>query len=397
MKFDTTAKLATINFLTSLFFLSPIATFFYMQRGLNLFEIVSLEAVLVVFITLFNVPTGIFADKYGRKASIIAFCMLLITSEIILLFSSGFWMFAIAFAMSGIAIAFSSGAWEALLYDSLKEQKKERLMRKAMGTVTSSALAASVIANVIGSIIAADLSMQTFVLLIEMTIIVMAIGILFSFTLKEPEYKQQNKEQNPFKLFAEGIKQIKSNPSLLRIILLYVFSSPFFIVLTLLYQPYFKFVGVNVAWFGTIIAIALILSALAGKYAYKVEEKLGVKLGMLLVTLTPGIFYILIAIAKNLFIAIASVMVIMAFNGFREPLFSHYRNVHLSSFNRATTLSIISLLASAYEAVARPAIGWVANININWAFLAIGVIVIVTSLTIRLNPEHVKHVVKSEF
>jgi MFS family permease len=209
-----------------------------MQRGLNLFEIVSLEAVLVVFITLFNVPTGIFADKYGRKASIIAFCMLLITSEIILLFSSGFWMFAIAFAMSGIAIAFSSGAWEALLYDSLKEQKKERLMRKAMGTVTSSALAASVIANVIGSIIAADLSMQTFVLLIEMTIIVMAIGILFSFTLKEPEYKQQNKEQNPFKLYAEGIKQIKSNPSLLRIILLYVFSSPFFIVLTLLFQTH---------------------------------------------------------------------------------------------------------------------------------------------------------------
>jgi MFS family permease len=217
MKFDTTAKLATINFFTSLFFLSSIATFFYMQRGLNLFEIVSLEAVLVVFLAIFNIPTGMFADKYGRKASIIAFGVLLIISEIILLFSSGFWMFAIAFAMSGAAIAFVSGAWEALLYDSLKAQKKEHLMKKAMGTVTSSALAASVIANVIGSIIAADLSMQSFVLLIKMTIIVIAVGILLSFTLKEPKYKQQGTEQNPFKLFAEGIKQIKSNPALLKI------------------------------------------------------------------------------------------------------------------------------------------------------------------------------------
>jgi MFS family permease len=350
-----------------------------------------------VFLAIFNIPTGMFADKYGRKASIIAFGVLLIISEIILLFSSGFWMFAIAFAMSGAAIAFVSGAWEALLYDSLKAQKKEHLMKKAMGTVTSSALAASVIANVIGSIIAADLSMQSFVLLIKMTIIVIAVGILLSFTLKEPKYKQQGTEQNPFKLFAEGIKQIKSNPALLKIIALYVFSSPFFIVLTLLYQPYFKSIGINVAWFGTIIAIALILSALAGKYAYKVEEKLGVKWGMLLVTLTPGIFYIFMAIAKNLFVAIASVMAIMAFDGFRRPLFSHYQNVHINSFNRATTLSMIALLASAYEAVARPAIGWVANINISWAFLAIGVIVIVAALTIRLKPEHVKHVVKSEF
>jgi len=390
MKFDNITKLILINFFNHLYFYIAVITFIYMQKGLDLFQMVCLEVVFVLFILFGEVPTGIFADKYGRKTSIITYCLLFLVSEIIFLLGHGFWMLALSSAIAGTAISFYSGAGEALLYDSLKEQKQQHLMKKHMGTINASVIVAGAIAAIIGSVMATDLSLKSLLLLIQMVIASAIIGTLFSLTLKEPKYKHKI-ETNPFKLFSSGIKQIKSNPSLMRIVALSIFSTPFFYVITLLYQPYFKSLGINVAWFGAIFAVAMILSALASKYAYKLEGILGVKWGVLLATLTPGIFCVILALLKFTWIAIISFVAIIAINGFSEPLFSHYRNIHIKSFNRATTLSVISLFYCIYEVITRPTIGWIANTNINLAFLVIGIIVIVASLSLQLKPEHVKH------
>ncbi len=397
MKFDNIFKLIAINFFNRLFFFNAIVTFIYLQKGLNLFQIVSLEAILIMFILFFEVPTGIFADRYGRKTSIIVYCLVLILSEVIFLFGQGFLMLALSSAFAGIALSFYSGAGEALLYDSLKDQKKEHLMHKYMGTIGASTLAAGVIASVSGSIIGADLSMKSFILLIQMAISAIVIGTLFSLTLKEPKYKEKKRELNPFKSLPEGLKQLKSNPSLLRIVLLSIFAAPFFHIITLLYQPYLKSLGISVALLGTILAVSFVLSALASKYAYKVEEKLGVSKGILFVTLAPGILYVILALFKNPLIATAAFIAIVAISGFGEPLFAHYRNVHIKSFNRATVLSVIALLGALYETTVRPTLGWIANTNINWAFLVMGIIIIVASLTIRLKPEHVTHKLHQTF
>ena len=63
-------KLKLIYFFKSLFFFSPIITLFYFSRGLDTFQIVSLEAVLIIAVLFSEVPTGIIADKIGRKLSL---------------------------------------------------------------------------------------------------------------------------------------------------------------------------------------------------------------------------------------------------------------------------------------------------------------------------------------
>jgi len=71
MKYEL-IKLNSMNFFLSLFFISPVAIFFYKQRGLGFDQVLMLESVLAFFIFIFEVPTGIFADKFGRKKSILA-------------------------------------------------------------------------------------------------------------------------------------------------------------------------------------------------------------------------------------------------------------------------------------------------------------------------------------
>ena len=103
-------KLNLIHFCLSLFFISPVAVFFYKERGLDLFPVLMLESILAFFIFLFEVPTGIFADKFSRKKSIIAGTGVLFTGTAMMIFANGFMMFAVIFALTGIGVTFMTGS-----------------------------------------------------------------------------------------------------------------------------------------------------------------------------------------------------------------------------------------------------------------------------------------------
>lgn len=386
-KWNEVTKLSLMNFFLHLFFLSPVVVFFYQQRGLNFFQILALESVLVLFIFFFEVPTGLFADKFGRKKSVIFGSLLLTLEPIIFIFAKDFFWFAIAFALAGIGITFHSGAIEALIYDNLKKQNKEKQMKKAMGTFRSASLLAMVVAPVIGSYVAKDLFLPQFIFLLMLTIGFITIGFILSLFIKDTREKDIKKE-NPVTLLKEGIQLIKSNKSLLHIILLSMFSSPFIFVLNYLYQPYFKESGVNVALFGVIFALALLAAALLQKYAYKFEEKLGMKKAVLLTTIIPGILYVIMAFVFHPIWALLLFIMIRGTMGLSEPLFSHYKNIHISSRNRATILSLISMFVGIYLVIMRLVIGKLADYNVRYAFMFMGIIIILASIFLKIDERH---------
>lgn len=380
-------KLSLMNFFLHLYFLSPVIVFFYQYRGLDYFQILSLESILVLFIFFFEVPTGIFADKFGRKKAIILGTILLASEPFIFLFAKNFLWFAIAFSLSGIGLAFLSGTIEALIYDYLKAHNKEKLMKKAMGGYGSSALIAMVIAPIVGSYLARDLLPSQFMFLIYLTLAASFFAIMISLLIKDTEQKG-SREQNPIKLLKEGLELIKNNKSLLHIILLSIFSSPFVFTLNYLYQPYLKNSGVAVAVFGTVFAVALLLSAFFQKYAYKFEKMLGMKNTVFLATLLPGMFYLAMAFVSNPILAVCLFVLLMAIIGLREPLFSDYKNIHISSRNRATVLSLISMFVSLYLVLTRLVIGKLADYNLSYSFMFMGFIIIIASFALKIDERH---------
>ena len=388
-RFNEVAKLSLMNFFLHLFFLSPVAVFFYQQRGLNYFQMLALESVLVLFIFFFEVPTGIFADKFGRKKSIVIGTLLLALELLIFLFANNFVWFATAFAIGGIGIAFHSGSIEALIYDNLKSQNREKEMKKAMGSFGSASLVAMVVAPIIGSYLAKDLLMPQFILLISMTVGAMLIGFILTLFIKDTQQKEVE-EQSPITLFKDGAKLIRKNKSLLHIIFLSMFASPFLFTITYLYQPYFQDSGVNTSIFGTIFAIALLLAALLQKYAYKFEEKLGMKRAIFLATILPGIFYVIMAFTFHPIWAILLFVLVRATTGLQEPLFSGYKNIHIPSKSRATILSLISMIVSLYLVGMRLIIGKLADINLSYSFLFMGIVIIIASILLRIDEGHIK-------
>lgn len=92
---------------------------YLLQIGITQGEIGILQSFLFFSAVALEIPSGLLADRYGRKFSlIIGFLGLFISGIGFILFSS-FIPFAIIFCLFGASIAMGSGSDRALLYDNL--------------------------------------------------------------------------------------------------------------------------------------------------------------------------------------------------------------------------------------------------------------------------------------
>ena len=78
-----------------------------------------------------------------------------------------------------------------------------------------------------------------------------------------------------------------------------------------------------------------------------------------------------------------------ASSNIRDPIFSDYLNRHIPSDIRATVLSTISMAGSLYALIARPVLGLLADVDLRYAFAAIGILIISGALLLRIGKEDV--------
>jgi len=390
MNFDNIAKLKLIYFFKSLFFFSPIITLFYFSRGLDTFQVVSLEAILIISVLFFEIPTGILADKIGRKFCLTLLILLYIIGNIWTIFAFSYIEFFIIEILFGIGIAFGSGAIEALVYDSLKNQGKEKQMSKVWGSINFYMLIASIIAVTIGGYIARSHNPKTFVMLLWLYTFGAIIALFISFFITESKHKKEIEKQTALILFKESTLHILKNKSLRKIIYLSLFTLPFIHIIMFLFQPYFLIAKVPNELFGIAMAAGMILGALLVKYAYRIEEIFGMKKTIFLATILPGLFYLTMAFVIGPLMSFIWYVLLKGVSSLRDPLFSQYQNDHIQSHNRATVLSVISMITALYLAVMRLVIGKIANSNLLLSFVVMGGIIIFGSVLFRIDEKCIK-------
>jgi MFS family permease len=100
-----------------------VNTIFLLDAGLNNFEAFSANAFFTAGMVLFEVPTGIVADAWGRRLSyLLGTVTLAVTTALYVLLwyvHGPFWAWAISSVLIGLGFTFFSGATEAWLVDAL--------------------------------------------------------------------------------------------------------------------------------------------------------------------------------------------------------------------------------------------------------------------------------------
>ena len=122
---DRNIRVARISqFLSALIFTIPIWIIYYQQR-ISIEQISFLVALQAVSQLVLELPTGAFADMFGKRRSMIICHGALVLMNIVIMFSQSFWQLVIAAVLFGISESLLSGSLEALMYDSAKQDGRE--------------------------------------------------------------------------------------------------------------------------------------------------------------------------------------------------------------------------------------------------------------------------------
>ncbi|MCA1029676.1 MFS transporter [Bacillus timonensis] len=375
-------------FVGQLFFDRALWVIYLNEKGMSLGEIGIIEAILHLTIVLFEIPTGIIADLYGRKISILIGTILSIGYAGFMLISGNFAMFSLAFISMGLLVTFHSGAEQALAYESLKEQGREKEYTKVIGNMTAIALFSISLANLLGGWMAQF--SWTFVYISMM--IVHVIAVLPILLLKEPKkvesptrtiqlsVREQWKNQisNSFEIWKQ--KRILHLP-----IIVFVTMGTVFVILSFYGQEYFLGMGFTTTQIGFIYTIEGLIGVGIAKLAHHLEKKLQF---FKLITYGYGLFlcFILLFIVLNKWAVMMAFIFLAQIVTLVEPLFSNFVQNHISSQVRSTFFSMISWMSSFAIMLSFPVFGYLAEIvGFKWGFGCVLVVLLLLYSMILVN------------
>jgi len=374
-----------VTFFTSLYFYLPVMTIYLFYHGLDLFQVSVMSSVIVAVQFLAEVPSGIVADRWGRKPAWVLAVTLQLAGEVWFFFARSFWEFGCIAVLSGLGYAFASGAIEALIYDTLPEEDREAHMKQAMGKIMAAQFAGNLVAFLASGLILLQTTPARFALAIGLTAASVAVGWVITLFIFEPQQSTANRPQGAWWWnVRDGLGLLRGNPGLRRIALLMVLSDPFSFYLMSYYQPFFANAGVASAWFGPVLAVGSLLAGLASRYAYLFEARLGMRLGLLVGTGLPGIIYVLMVPVRHPALAVGLVLLQYGVMYAARPLLRTYVNGFIAAENRATVLSIIQLFSSVYLALMGLALGWIGDRSLPGLFAVMGVVVLAAAFAFQV-------------
>ncbi len=127
---------------------------YLISHGLNLFETNVVNLFYFTTLLICEVPTGAFADVFGRKTSFVCACFILSVGKFMYAFSNSFWSFAGAEVILAVGMTFANGAFKAWLVDKLKHHGHDEPLHKVFSKSQLWAKSCAVLSALAGSFLA---------------------------------------------------------------------------------------------------------------------------------------------------------------------------------------------------------------------------------------------------
>ena len=267
-------KIALITFFSSLYLYGHIGTLYLQARNLSLLQASSIWSIIVLTIFLAEVPTGVLADKIGRKKSVIMAMFLQFIGEVIYLFVESYPAFVGLSILAGVGFAFSSGCIEALIYDSLPEENREAEMKKAMGLKGAAFYLAFFFAPILGTLLVPVFTIERFLLTVLLTACSVFVALLIAFTLEETA-GERVVEETAVTIVKNGVSAIRGNRFLFWLVGVSIFTTTFGGTLATLYQPYFVTFNLTAQSMGIASAIGALIAVVLQKNIFAIEQMIG--------------------------------------------------------------------------------------------------------------------------
>lgn len=267
-KLSSIRKYYLFQFFNSLVFFSPVIVLFWQANGLSMTQIMFLQSIYSLGVIILELPTGAFADYFGKKKSLMIGSLLWTIGLIGYGLSHTFWQFALGELMVGVGSAFISGADRAYIHEILRETNEEKKYKKVEGTARGVFQVSFSVGSLLGGFIGAISPGLTLIATSFSTFIGFLIGSTF------PDIKKEPKEVkiNYFNIIKESIGLVNSNKRLLWLTLFFATFNGLIWPMNFYSQLYLQMLGVPIFFFGFIFAGFNLISALGSTLTHQFEK-----------------------------------------------------------------------------------------------------------------------------
>jgi len=346
-----------------------------------------LESIFMMAILILEIPTGIIADKFGRKISMILGFIVNLIAILIYSFTRNFWWYVLGEIIWALSVALASGANEALLYDTLLILGEEKHSQQYFARMKSFMLGGIMVGSIIGSILVTKYFEIRFTMLFS--IIPIMIAVLISFLIFEPEEHMQKEKDSAFQIFKNGLKTIKNNKNLQIIIFDMIVLNAIAYYSIWLWNIRLDALGVKIIYFGFIQSGMLLTQIFLLTFIQKIEKILQSKKRVITFTgLGMGVGFILFGSSNIILLALIGLFLAAGLGLSRPIIMQNYMQKYIETEQRATTISTISMMEKLLIAIFNPIIGILAELNLSYVLIGLGVIAILLNSCSRIQEAH---------
>ena len=213
-------KFCSYGFLKNLRFFDAFFILFLVEKGMTFTQIGILYAVREISINVFEIPSGIAADTYGRINSLIGSFFAYIISFLVFYFSGSFWFFFLAFTLYGIGDAFRTGTHKGIIIDYLEMNNWERQKISYYGHTRSWSQLGSAVSSLIAGVIVFVSGSYDKIFLYSTIPYVLNLILLFTYpsVLNRKAGKNDIEKQNGFIPAMVSLFKVIRQPRVFRIV-----------------------------------------------------------------------------------------------------------------------------------------------------------------------------------
>jgi len=352
---------------------------------LNPLQLVLVGTVLEASVFLFEIPTGIVADVYSRRLSIIIGYSLIGLGFLLEGSIPLFLPILLAQVLWGVGYTFTSGAKQAWITDEIGEIAANRAFLRSNQISQASALAGLGAGAVVGSL-RINLPIQLG------GILLLALTGLMIFIMPETGFHptprgERNSWQSMAYTFRAGLDMLRKRPALMDILVIGLFyglySEGFDRLWTKLIIDHFTFPSIlnlqPIAWLSIMRASGMLMSIGVSEVVLRrVDTASHSKTARALRSITIVLIASLVgfALAPELAWVVLAYLIIYVTRNIIEPLYTAWVNQSLDSQVRATVLSMGSQVDAIGQVLGGPVVGLIGNL------FSVRIAIIVSGITL---------------
>jgi DHA3 family tetracycline resistance protein-like MFS transporter len=340
--------------------------------GLTPVQLILVGTTLEISAFLFEVPTGIVADVYSRRLSIIIGYVLMGLGFLVEGFFPAFLPILLAQVIWGLGYTFTSGATQAWITDEVGEEAANKLFLRGTQVGLFASLLGMGAAMLVG---ANNIALPLQVGAVGVVLIGVTLSIIMPETGFHPTPREdRNTWQHMWHTFRQGVNAVRSRPRLMNIVFIGLFYGLYSEGFDRLWVKHLLdrfelpvlFGNNQVAFFAALRVAGAILTILAVRFVEKrVDSTSPLAIGRAVLVVTGVISVALIGFALSpwLGLSLGLYLVVNVLRNVNGPLQTGWINQKLDPQVRATVHSMFGQVDAIGQVMGGPIVAVIASVG----------------------------------